>query len=314
MKKPKLLVVGSMNMDLFIQGADRLPELGESVLCGEYGYTAGGKGSNQALAAALLGAEVVMVGRVGKDPNGDRLIQELEKGTVRTDGIVQDEQEQTGLAVMLLQQDGRYVSYVALGANRKLCREDVKKVLEREMFDMILMQLEMPIQTVYDTYVLAKEKKIPVFLDAGPAMQLDLSPLQGIYILSPNESETKALTGIYPGTQEETERAARQLYRMAEPKYVVLKLGERGAFVYDGKKGTFFPGFQVEAVDSTAAGDTFGAALSIGLCRKQGLEEAIRFAHAAAGICVSRMGAQTAIPTEEEVTAFLEKEETGERK
>lgn len=308
MSKPKILVVGSMNMDLFIEGANRIPKFGESILCGKYGYATGGKGSNQAIAAALQGADVTMVGRLGQDSNGDSLKAELEKAGVDISHIVIDAEEQTGLALMLLNEEGKYVSYVALGANGSVCADDVQAALDSEHYDMVIMQLEMPLETVYRTFELAKERGIPVFLDAGPAMRIPLDRLRGLYILSPNEAETEALTGINPDTQEKAEKAAAWLYMKAEPEYVILKLGARGAMLYDGKKAEIIPCFKVKAVDSTAAGDTFGAALAIRICKGDSMSSAIRFAHAAAGICVSRMGAQVSIPKEEEVIAFLKKE------
>ena len=186
--------------------------------------------------------------------------------------------------------------------------EDVKRALEGGSFDMVVMQLEMPLETVYRTYELAREKGIPVFLDAGPAKSIPLERLKGLYILSPNEAETAAMTGIYPDTEEHARQAAQWLYEQAEPQYVILKLGSRGALLYDGKTAEMIPCFRVKAVDSTAAGDTFGAALAIRLCKGDEIHDAIRFAHAAAGICVSRLGAQVSIPREEEVFEFLKKE------
>lgn len=305
MKKPKILVVGSMNMDLFVEGANTIPKFGESILCGNYGYATGGKGSNQAIAAALQGADVTMVGRLGDDTNGESLRDELKKAGVHTEYIVTDPERQTGLALMLLHEDGRYVSYVALGANGGICEPDVRAALDACQFDMVIMQLEMPLETVYQTYELAKERKIPVFLDAGPAMNIPLKRLEGLFILSPNEAETEALTGINPDTEEKAIQAAKMLYEEAKPEYVILKLGSRGAMLYDGNNIELIPCFKVKAVDSTAAGDTFGAALAIRLCKGDDMRDAIRFAHAAAGICVSRMGAQVSIPREEEVAEFL---------
>ena len=306
MNKPKILVVGSMNRDLFVEGANTIPKFGESILCSSYGYATGGKGSNQAFAAAKQGADVAIVGRVGMDSNGDMLLEALEAAGVNTEYVVRDEKEQTGLALMFLDDAGRYVGYVSMGANNCVCMDDVKAALEKEHFDMILMQLEIPLETVYQTYELAKEKGIPVFLDAGPAMKIPLERLQGLFILSPNEAETEALTGINVDTKEGALKAAKWLYENAKPEYVILKLGARGALLYNGKEAKFIDCFKVDAVDSTAAGDTFGASLAIQLCKGMQMDKAILFAHAAAGICVSKKGAQDSIQTEEEVEEFLE--------
>lgn len=312
MSKPKILVVGSMNMDLFVQDCNAIASYGQSVISGGYGYATGGKGSNQAFAAAKLGGEVTMVGRVGRDSNGEALLASLKGAGVNTDYVVRDEAAQTGLALMLVNSDGRYVSYVSIGANYRLQAEDVRRALDAERFDMLVMQLEIPLETVHATVALARERNIPVFLDAGPAMHIPLEGLKGLYILSPNEAETEALTGISVDTEAGAMEAARWLYEAAAPKYVILKLGARGALLYDGERAKIIPGFRVDAVDSTAAGDTFGACLAIGLCGGRPMEEAIVKAHAAAAICVSRPGAQVSIPTEEEIEAFLKARTGGE--
>lgn len=306
MKRPKILVVGSINMDLFVEGANSIPNYGESLLCRHYGYASGGKGSNQAFAVAKQGADVVFVGCIGDDDNGRKLKASLDNAGVNTDYLVVDPETQTGLAVLLVDDNtGKYVCYVAMGGNDRLNPEAVRKAMDENEFDMVIMQLEMPLETVYQTYEMASERDIPVFLDAGPAMKIPLERLKGLFILSPNEAETEALTGICPDTDENALKAAKWLYEQAVPRYVILKLGERGALLYDGSEARFIECFKVNAVDSTAAGDTFGAALAIRLCKGDKIEDAIRFAHAAAGICVSRMGAQTSIPTEKEVKDFL---------
>lgn len=310
MNRPKILVVGSMNMDLFVRDCNALPDYGQSIISGDYGYATGGKGSNQAFAAAKLGGDVTMVGRVGRDSNGDQLLASLRGAGVHTEYVVRDEGAQTGLALMLLNSDGRYVSYVSIGANYRLEADDVRRALDSERFDMLVMQLEIPLPTVYATVELARERGIPVFLDAGPAMHIPLDGLKGLYILSPNEAETEALTGISVETNEGALKAAKWLYETASPKYVILKLGARGALLYDGAQAKFIECFKVDAVDSTAAGDTFGACLAIQLCKGKAMEDAIVIAHAAAGICVSRQGAQVSIPTDGEVQQFL-KERTG---
>ena len=183
MDRPSILVVGSMNMDLYVEGANRIPKFGESIPCGHYGYATGGKGSNQAIAASKQGADVTMVGRVGNDDYGRALQEALQREGICTDYVAVDKEHQTGLALMLLNEDGRYVSYCAMGGNDYVSGEDVRRALEGRSFDMVVMQLEMPLETVYRTYELAKEKNIPVFLDAGPAKTIPLERLRGLYIL-----------------------------------------------------------------------------------------------------------------------------------
>jgi ribokinase len=294
-----------MNMDLNIYGVPKISQYGESVGCEAYKYATGGKGANQAYAAALQGANVTMVGRVGDDANGNILVSELEKVGINTDYIVSERSDQTGLATIMVDDRGQYFSYVTLGANNSLIPEDVERALNVMSFDMVLMQLEMPLETVYRTYELAKERNIPVFLDAGPAMDIPLDRLKDIYIISPNEAETEALTGIAVKSETEALDAAIQLYERANPQYVVLKMGSRGSYVYDGQVGKMHPAYKVDAIDSTGAGDTFNASLVNKLCLGYSLDDAIDYAAAAAAICVSRKGAQISIPSEMEVQQFI---------
>lgn len=309
--KPKILVVGSMNMDLMVYGMERIPAFGESVPVKSYRYADGGKGGNQAYACARMGASAVIVGRVGDDPFGWQLIRHLEEAGVDCRYIGKDPNRQTGFDPILVDPQGRYVSVVAMGANDALSAQDVRKALDAQPFDMVVMQLEMPLETVYRTYEMAAERKIPVFLDAGPAISVPLERLRGIFLISPNEAETRALTGVEVTDEETARKAAEQLYGRAAPRYVLLKLGARGALVYDGKTAELVPTFDGEVRDTTAAGDTFGAALAVRLCGGSPMREAVVFANAAATICVSRYGAQPSIPRLEEVERFLKDRRAG---
>lgn len=308
MKTPRILVVGSINMDLCMYGVEGMPRIGASSFCSHYEYLEGGKGSNQAFAAARLGAKVVMVGRVGHaDENGRRLLESLVGAGVNTDYIVRDSQHPTGFSLMSVLEDGKYYSVYAQGANAHVSSQDVQAALEQGTYDMVLMSLEMPLETAYRTYEMARERKIPVFLDAGPAMEISLERFKGVAVISPNEIETKTLTGFPVDTKKHILEAARRLYEMAEPEYVLLKLGERGALLYDGEQERMFPAFSVNAVDTTAAGDTFGAAFGIRRCQGASMEEAIRFAHAAAAVCVTRKGGHASIPSMQEAQEFYER-------
>ncbi len=305
MKEPKILVVGSMNMDLMVYGVPKLPGYGESLSCESYAFFPGGKGSNQAFAVSRLGARSSMVGCLGDDEYGRTLASDLESASVDTRFLVFDKSARTGLAIICVEKAGRYVSYCALGANMRLSGDAVDRALRAESFDMVMMQLEMPLETVYRTYELAAARGIPVFLDAGPPAPVDLDRLKGIFILSPNEAETEALVGFPVDTEEAALEAAKLLYGRVSPKYVILKMGSRGAFLYDGANARMLPTFDVEAIDSTAAGDTFNAALGVALCGGASMEDALIRAQAAASICVSRKGALPSIPTAAEVDAFL---------
>ncbi|ONI38627.1 ribokinase [Candidatus Epulonipiscium fishelsonii] len=293
-------------MDLFVMGANKVPTYGESVLCGEYGFSTGGKGANQALAFAKLGGNVSMVGCVGKDNFGEKLISSLNNDGVNTSFINVKEDCQTGIAIMLVQDEtAKYVCYVGMGANNYIEEKDVEKAIRSANFDMIVMQLEMPLGVVYKIVELGRELHIPIFLDAGPPRDIDMSRLKGIDFISPNEAETFALTGIEILDTASAKKAAKYLYDNILPKYVLLKIGEKGSLLYDGDKYLEVPAFKVNAVDTTAAGDTFGAGFVIQHCSGESLENSITFATAAAGICVSKKGAQTSIPDKKEVDKFL---------
>lgn len=311
MKKPKILVVGSINMDLTVYGVPKLPVFGESLPCDNYAFQPGGKGANQAVAAAKLGAESQIVGALGKDDYSEIIIDSLNDYGVGSKYVSCSSDTQTGLAMIMVDKaTAKYVSYVILGGNSCINETQIKNAMKDNEFDMVLMQLEMPLEIVYRTYELARDRGIPVFLDAGPAMKIPLERLKGIFVISPNEAETQALTGIELDSAESAVLAAKRLYEQVQPKYVILKLGARGALLYDGNRSELIPCFnELEAVDSTAAGDTFSAAFSVSYCNGVNARDSIIFAHAAAGLCVSKKGAQIAIPTLSEVNEFLRNKE-----
>ena len=303
--RPKILIVGSMNMDLCMYGLGGLPAWGTSTFAKEYRYATGGKGANQAFAVSRLGGEAYMAGRIGNDENGRLLMESLQSKGVDTTYVVQDPDNNTGLCTMNMEAEGQYFSIYVPGANMALCEGDVLAALDAHRFDMILMQLEMPLELVYRICALGRERQIPIFLDAGPAMRIPLDKLRGTLVISPNEAETEALTGIAPTTEAAIEAAAKRIYEEAAPQYVLLKLGKRGAYLYTGEKGEIIPGFKVNAIDTTAAGDTFSAAFCVGYSEGKDIREAIRYAHAAAAICVTRKGGQPSIPEKREADEFF---------
>ena len=307
MHKPSILTVGSINMDLCMYGTEGLPTIGASTFCSGYSYAAGGKGANQAFAVSRLGAHSALAGRVGsQDENGKKLLQSLQIAGVDTRFVVQDTLHPTGMSVMNILPDARYYSIYAKGANDALTPADIEAALDSDAFDMVLMQLEMPLETAYRCFEMAKERRIPVFLDAGPAMHIPLERFHGLFVISPNEAEAEALTGIEVSSEEGIRSAAEKLYTDAQPEYVLIKAGSRGALLYDGNTMTWYPAFSVNAVDTTAAGDTFGAAFAVEYCKGTEIGDAIRRAHAAAAVCVTREGGQPSIPTDEEAYAFYE--------
>jgi ribokinase len=303
--KPRILVVGSVNMDLVLE-MDRLPQAGESRLGSRYSYVPGGKGANQAVAAARLGAEVTFVGRVGRDAHGATLREHLAREAIRTELLAADEQAQTGFAVIPVEAGGQNRIMVYAGANLSIRAEDVQSAF-RQGFDALVVNLEIAPAIVEEACRQASRRGVPVFLDAGPVRELDLGRLAGLFVLSPNETETRAYSGLPCGTDGEAERASRRLAEITGCRFVVLKLGERGAFLYESSsgRGEPVPGFRVQAVDTTAAGDAFTAGLSTHYLRTGDLGRAARYANAAGALAATRLGAQPSMPGRAEVEAFL---------
>lgn len=300
--KPRILVVGSLNMDLRLS-LDRMPAAGETCFGRDYAYIPGGKGANQAVAAARLGGRVSFCGRRGADANGGILEEGLRTEGVDTACLTADSVAQTGLAVVPVEADGQNRIIVLPGANMRVGEADLRAALRRP-FDAVLCQLEIPLETVFALHEMTRERGVPLILDAGPAMALPLHRLRGIEVISPNETETQAITGIRVTDDGSALEAARQIQSRAQARYVVLKLGGRGALLYGGGEGRFYPAYPVRAVDTTAAGDAFTAALTLRYLETGNMEAAMEWAGLAGALAVTREGAQPSLPTAAEVEAL----------
>ena len=304
-----LVVVGSLNMD-FVVAVDHLPAPGQTVLGRNFQMIPGGKGANQACAAARLGEETVtvrMVGRVGYDVFADHLKASLSAAGVDVSAVHATRSEATGVALIAVDTAGQNSIVVASGANHALAAAEVEAM--RSVFRgarFVLFQLESPIPTVAAALKLAHEEGVLTMLDPAPAVPLAPELLANVDILTPNESEASILLGLPPGrvSRENAAALARSLCERG-PKAVVLKLGDQGCFYCDGESEIFSTAFPVTAVDATAAGDTFNAALAVALAEGRGVEEALRFANAAAAISVTRLGAQASVPARPEVDGLL---------
>ncbi|MBE6599253.1 MAG: ribokinase [Ruminococcaceae bacterium] len=306
MGKDRVLVVSSANID-FVQRMIRVPYSGETIIEkeGDYSYVPGGKGANSAIAFARFGGDCVFACRVGNDSNGKRLIAMYEKEGIDTRYIVKDEDEPTGLASILVEDNGKNRIICYPGANGALCEADIE-----ESFicypDAVFMQMEIPDAAVLETARRANEAGIPVFIDAGPARSdFPLRELGRVEIFSPNETETRTFTGIAPTGEESALRAAIKLSTMVDAKYIVIKWGERGAFIYDGKEYYVIPAEDVTPVDTTAAGDIFSAVMTYVYMQTGNIVTAVKYANVAAAISVTRPGASTSIPTRAEVMEYV---------
>ena len=297
-KDIRAAVVGSINMDLILN-MKKVPDVGENVLGTNYGYANGGKGANQATALAKLGANVKMIGKVAEDSNGAKLLENLKNNNIDISGVATDG-SQTGLAAIILDGEGRNRIVVYEGANTEI--EPTRAVSDMGTdIDLLLLQFETNEEVVINCVNHAVKNGITTVIDCGPAKNFNLEKMQGATILSPNESETKALTGIYPDNEENILKASKILAERSKAKYIVLKLGERGCALWDGKEIKFFSAYKSNVVDTTAAGDCFTAALALEYIKSGNIEKACDFGNKAGSIAVSRMGAQSSMPTLEEL-------------
>ncbi len=303
---PRILVVGSVNMDLMMY-LHAAPGPGETVLGDRYGHSAGGKGANQAAAAARLGAATAFAGKVGRDANGDRLRAGLAAQGVDVGRLLTDEAEPTGLAVIMVESDGQNRIVVYPGANQRLTVRDVTAAFDAVRPGAMIIQFEIPEETIIGCCREAVSRGALAVVDAGPARPFPLESLRGVDIISPNEPETLALTGIAPETDEGARAAARALKARTDARFVIIKRGARGAYVYDGASvDVNLPAYPVRAVDTTGAGDAFMAAVTYKFLETRDILEAVRYGNRVGAVTVTRPGAQPSMPTAAEVERFFE--------
>ena len=286
-------VVGSINMDLILN-MEKVPDVGENVLGTSYGNASGGKGANQAIGLARLGAKVKMIGKVGNDANGKKLLANLKQNNVDVSSVAVNG-SQTGLAAILIDGDGKNRIVVYEGANAEINAEEAKSNLND--IDLLLLQFETNEEVVIECVNKAVSSGITTVIDCGPAKNLCLEKMQGADIISPNESETFALTGVLPEDDEKALVASKILMDRSKAKFVVLKLGARGCSVYDGETFRVIPSYPSVVVDTTAAGDCFTAAMALEYKRSGDIYAACDSGNKAGSYAVSKMGAQDSMPT-----------------
>ena len=300
----RVAVVGSLNMDLVGRGP-RIPRPGETIIGGEFRTVPGGKGANQAVAAARLGGRVSMVGRVGDDAFGAELLDTLDADGVDRTHVKTTPGVPTGVALIMVDEQGQNSILVASGANMRLSPADVDAAQEVIAgADVLLLQLENPLETVIRAAEVARAHEVTVILNPAPARPLPASLLSLVDVLVPNESETEVLTGLPVGSTEEAEVAARSLADQGVGT-VILTLGSRGALLLQEGGSQLFPTFEVTPVDTTAAGDAFMGGLGVALAEGKPLAEAIRWGNAAGALATTVMGAQPSLPTREALEELL---------
>ncbi|MBQ4638461.1 MAG: ribokinase [Clostridia bacterium] len=304
-KQINMLVIGSVNMDMTV-AFDEMAKAGQTVYMNGYSYSPGGKGGNAATAASRLGAKVSFCGAVGRDDNGEKLAGVLKAEGMDLTYLKRTDEKATGFAAILLDETNKQNRiFVYSGANRCTTPEDVRKI-DWSKFDLLMMPMEIDDEVIFEAGIQAHKHGVPFILDTGPARDIALENIPGLDIISPNETECKVMTGIDPIDDTSCEKAAKLLIERSHAKYAVIKLGARGSFVYGEGISKFVPSFKIEAVDPTAAGDTFTAVMSLKYIETGDIVKSAVYGNAAGALCASRAGAQVSLPKMEEVEAFLQ--------
>lgn len=302
-EKARILVVGSSNTDMVIK-TNHLPRPGETVLGGTFLMNPGGKGANQAVTIARLGGRVAFICKTGSDIFGHQSQMLFEEEGIDTSYIFSDSKNPSGVALITVDAHAENCIVVASGANANLLPTDIAKVEEAvEQADLILLQLEIPMETVEYVSEIAFRKNKKVILNPAPAHPLSAALLKHLYLITPNETEAELITGVKITDEISACEAARALADMGVQN-IIITLGSKGALAYCDGELAIIPAFKVEAVDTTAAGDVFNGALTVALSEGRSMSEAVRFACKASAISVTRIGAQSSVPYRNEVDVF----------
>ncbi|WP_226067679.1 ribokinase [Dickeya zeae] len=308
MKSGKLVVLGSINADHILNLA-QFPRPGETVIGKQYGVAFGGKGANQAVAAGRSGADIEFIACVGADDIGERIRQQLINDRIDVSAVEAIPGQTTGVALIFVNGEAENMIGIHAGANAAVTPDYLNRY-QQKITDAsaLLMQLESPLETVIAAARLAHDSGTKVILNPAPACSLPDELLSLVDMITPNETEAQILTGVSVETEEDAQRAAQVLHDKGIST-VLITLGSRGVWLSEQGQGQRIPGFRVKAVDTIAAGDTFNGALVTALLESRPMEAAIKFAHAAAAIAVTRHGAQPSVPWREEIDAFLNAQE-----
>jgi ribokinase len=294
MSSGKILVIGSANTDMVVK-TDKLPLPGETKLGGLFFMNAGGKGANQAVAAARMGGQVILVAKVGNDIFGKQTIEGLKKENINARYVFIDKEAPSGAALIMVNKEGENCIVVAPGSNANLLPVDIEKVKDFAEAEIIVMQLEIPMETITAVVKKATKNSQRVILNPAPAQQLEDGLLKGLFLLTPNETEASLLTGITV-SDEATASQAAGIFLNKGVQNMIITMGRQGAWFENATLRLKINAPTVEAIDTTAAGDTFNGALAVAITEKMGWEEAARFAVEAASLSVTRLGAQSSIP------------------
>lgn len=309
MKNPRIVVLGSSNTDMIIR-LERIPAPGETILGGEFSTAAGGKGANQAVAAARAGGKVSFVARLGRDMFGEKALEGFRKDKLDVTHVSVDAKAPSGVALIFVSHAGENSIAVASSANGTLsptlARKAAKTIAAAQC---LILQLETPLNTVEEAARIARKAKVPVILNPAPAQKLPASLLANVDILTPNEHEACLLTGVKVTNEASARKAADALMKKGIGT-VIITMGACGAYIADKatKLYAMVPTFDVKRVDSTAAGDVFNGSFAVAMAEGRPLLEAVRFANAAASLSVMKLGAQPSVPQRAAIDAFLKKQ------
>ena len=300
----RVTVVGSFMFDL-VARAPRRPKTGETLIGDSFGMFIGGKGANQAIAASRLNALVCMVGRLGDDLFGNQFLDKFSDEKINTDFVIQDKNNGTGVGMPLIDASGDNSIVIIPRANTALSAKNINQGYEAiANSDILLLQLEVPIEASQRAAEIAKENSTIVILNPAPAKEIPDTLLDLVDILTPNESETEILSGISATTEKEAKEAARILMDKGV-ETVILTLGSRGSLLLTATVESFFPANQVDVVDTTAAGDAFCGALAASLANGSTIEEAVKTGNAAGALAVTKLGAEPSLPKKADQDRFL---------
>ncbi|WP_153799945.1 ribokinase [Foetidibacter luteolus] len=290
-----VVVVGSSNTDMVIT-TSRIPVPGETILGGQFALHAGGKGANQAVAAARLGGHVSFIARLGNDLFGRQAIDNFKKENINVSHVFTDASHPSGTAMIIVDSHGENCIVVAPGANAHLSVTDIENAAYAiANAAVIVVQLEIPIETVCEIAKLAKQRQLKLLLNPAPACELPAEIYDGLYMITPNKKEAEMLTGITI-TNIESCRQAAAVFTGRGVQHIIITMGEEGAYVHTAGGGYIVPAQKVKAVDTTAAGDVFNGALAVAIANEEDIKTAVAFACRASAISVTRAGAQASAP------------------
>ena len=304
MQRPKITVVGSSNTDL-VAKVPKLPAPGETVMGSEFIIAPGGKGANQAVAIARIGGDVTFVAKLGMDDYGEQTLKNFKKDGINTNFVFREPDVSSGVALIFVDRAGENMLVPVPGANGRLLPDDIDKARSAiENADILVVQLEVPLEAVERAVAIAHKSGVPVVLNPAPGRKLDTSLIEKVSYLTPNETEAEILTDIKVTDDTTAQEAGKKLLDIGS-KTVIITMGKRGAMLITQDGSELVPAFVVESVDATAAGDAFNGGLAYAIASGKDIREAIKFGNAVGALTVTKMGAQPSMPTRDELNKFL---------